>query len=110
MTYRTAGPDRLYVCPGCSAPQRAPEPGGVVVCPECRREVTLPARDTSKARAGPPQPPTRGQELVRAPAPGALAAPAERVEALRLQRGRRHEVSPALRALLGGDRVGAGGG
>jgi hypothetical protein len=90
MTYRTPNPDRLYVCPRCGAPERAPFQGGNVACRYCQTPHVLPDRSAWPAN------------------PLALQMPPDdpaRIQHLRAQDGRPHQVTPTLQAVLGGTSV-----
>jgi hypothetical protein len=78
--------DRLYVCPGCDAPEHAPVVGGLVACSRCGTPCTLPNRGTL---------PTN---LLAAYTPPEDAA---RLRHLRAQDGRRRPVSPTLQRIVG---------
>jgi DNA-directed RNA polymerase subunit RPC12/RpoP len=82
--------ERLYLCAGCSTPQRAPYRGGAVVCPGCGARSVLPDRGAEQGSNEPP------------PVP-ALDEP--RRERLYAQRGRPRRVTPALQSLLGGHAI-----
>lgn len=88
MPFRTADTDRLYLCPGCSAPERGPVSGGAVTCSRCATAHALPDRSALPMNRG-----------VIAPANRA------RIEHLREQAGQKHEVPPTLQAVLGGMHV-----
>ena len=90
MTYRTPPLDRLYLCPGCSSPERAPLQGGNVTCSRCRTPHALPDR-----RALPVNP--RALEV--------LPHDPARLQYLRSQDGRPRRVPPTLQSVLGGMNV-----
>jgi hypothetical protein len=88
--YRAATPDRLYVCPRCSAPDRAPLQGGEVTCSRCHSPHTLPDRTALPAN------------------PGALDMPPDdpaRIQQLRAQDGRPRQVPATLLAVLGAPSI-----
>jgi hypothetical protein len=90
MTYRTASPDRSYVCPACASPDRAPLQGGQVACSHCRTVTVLPDRTAlPTSEAGFQLPPDDPQRL----------------QHLRVQDGRPRQVPPTLQAVLGGMSV-----
>lgn len=87
--YRTNPHERLYICPQCASPERAPLQGGPVVCARCRTPYTLPDRSAVLA-APPPQRPSND--------PARLAH-------LRVQDGRPRIPPPTLIAVLGGNDI-----
>ena len=90
MTYRDAPAARLYVCPGCSAPEQGPPQGGPVACSRCRAAFTLPDRSAMLANPGQLAPPDNNPE---------------RLGQLRLQDGRPRMATPTLQAVLGGNSI-----
>ncbi len=90
QTYRDPGAERLYLCGGCSSPQRAPAQGGMVVCTQCRTQTNLP--DRSALLGAPPNVGIPSND------PAHLAQ-------LRAQDGRPLVASPSLVAVLGGPSI-----
>jgi hypothetical protein len=88
--YRAENPERFYLCPGCSSPERASLRGGQVTCSRCRAPCTLPDRN--------------GLPLHDV-APETLAEDPARIQQLRLQGGRPRQVSATLQAVLGGTSI-----
>jgi hypothetical protein len=88
--YRAANPDRLYVCPRCNSPDRAPLQGGKVTCSRCHAPHTLPDRTALPAN------------------PGALDIPPDdpaRIQQLREQDGRPRQLPATLLAVLGAPSI-----
>jgi hypothetical protein len=90
MPYRTAETERLYVCPGCSAPEQAPERGGTVYCTRCGVPFALPDRTALPWNA----------EAWRV-----MPDSPQRIQQLRAQDGHPRQVTPTLQAVLGGMSV-----
>ncbi len=88
--YRSAPTDRLYVCPRCASPERAPLRGGQVACSRCRAPCALPDRSAVLSPAAAPPMPSNDPM---------------RIAQLRSQDGRPRLTPPTLQAVLGGNNI-----